>query len=142
MDILLNKRVLIITGSKDLMRSLNISLQMNEFNTILAGNAVRAMSLAMTERPDLILLDAGLPIGDAYRLIKRLQVIPYTRSIPIVIAKDISTPIKLEWEHISSVRAYIQVPLDSDELLEVVHAVFQFNVDKKYELIAPQDLAA
>ena len=142
MESLYKKRVLIAATSKDLLRSLNICLRTNGCYTILARDAVKAMSLAMTELPDVILMDSGLPQGDTYRLVKRLQSVPATNSIPIIIVQAESSSIQLISIQTPTAQAYIQMPLHTQELLETVQSVLYSHVSPHYLDTSIQDIAA
>ena len=139
---LYNKRVLIAASSANLLRSLNICLQMNGCKTIMANSAVQAMSLAIREDPDLIILDIGLPHGDAYRLMKHLRSVVTSSSIPIVIMREQLHSIRLESDHNTRISGYIRNPADIEELLETVQAIFQNNESQKCTQTVRQEFAA
>jgi two-component system, cell cycle response regulator DivK len=50
----------------------------------LASQGEEGLGLAQAERPDLILMDLGLPELDGWECTRRLKASPITRTIPII----------------------------------------------------------
>ena len=68
-----NKKILIIEDDADVRLGYNVLLKANNYETFLAGDGVYAMSETLKRRPDLIILDLGLPAGDGFVVLKRLK---------------------------------------------------------------------
>ena len=60
------------------------ALRMAGFDTIEAGTGEQGISLAKTERPELVLLDIKLPDIDGFEVCRRLRADPATASLAIV----------------------------------------------------------
>ena len=54
------------------------------FEMVIAVNGERAIDLARSEAPDLILMDISLPGLDGWEATRRLKAMPETQSIPII----------------------------------------------------------
>jgi two-component system cell cycle response regulator DivK len=54
------------------------------YQIVVAQDGMQAVTLAQTERPDLILMDMQLPVMDGWEATRRIKAAPATRSIPIV----------------------------------------------------------
>ena len=54
------------------------------FAVILASDGQQALSLALAEQPDLILMDLGLPLINGWEATRQLKAMPATRTIPII----------------------------------------------------------
>ena len=78
----MKKTILIVEDNEDVTKGLRIFLRSHEYATIIAGDAVSAISMTKNERPDLIILDLGLPAGDEYLVMDRLSNINTVSSIP------------------------------------------------------------
>jgi DNA-binding response OmpR family regulator len=61
-----NKKILIVDDDPDIRQGLRLRLQASHYDTYFAGDALSAMVEARKHAPDLIILDLGLPAGDAY----------------------------------------------------------------------------
>ncbi len=66
-------KILIVDDDPDLRRGLNLRLRANHFDTAYATDGFSAIAMAQKERPDLIILDIGLPAGDGFIVLDRLQ---------------------------------------------------------------------
>ena len=79
-----SKRVLVIDDNEDTASSLALLLQMRGYETRMAFDGVSALEVADTYRPDIMLLDIGLPRLDGYEVCKRVRAQPWGRDITIV----------------------------------------------------------
>ncbi|MEJ2598723.1 MAG: response regulator transcription factor [Anaerolineales bacterium] len=67
------KHLLLVDDDALLRRSLSFNLEQNGYRVSTAGNAEDALALAKRDRPDLILLDIGLPGMDGLDALKYIQ---------------------------------------------------------------------
>ena len=81
------KTVLIVDDEKPIVDILVYNLQKEGYNTLEANDGVTAVEIALSQKPDLILLDVMLPRMDGLTVCKRIR---NTLSIPILMltAKD------------------------------------------------------
>jgi CheY-like chemotaxis protein len=54
------------------------------FNVLLAENGRAGVELAVSQKPDLILMDMSLPVMDGWEATRRIKADPATAGIPIV----------------------------------------------------------
>jgi len=111
------RKILIVDDNADLSKGLRIILRAHDYVTAMAADGVSAISQAKNEKPDLILLDLGLPAGDGFKVIERLSNIESLASIPIIVlsAKDVATNKDRALK--AGARAFLQKPADNAELL-------------------------
>lgn len=69
----MNEKILVIEDDKNIIRFLKISLETNSFKVINAENGIEGISLFMTDNPDLILLDLGLPDIDGIEVLRQVR---------------------------------------------------------------------
>jgi CheY-like chemotaxis protein len=80
------KRVLIIDDEDDIREVAQASLEMmGGWEVITASSSEEGLGLAETEQPDAILLDVMLPDMDGPTTFQKLQEMPATRQIPVVL---------------------------------------------------------
>jgi two-component system KDP operon response regulator KdpE len=86
-------RILVIDDDPFLCLGLKIRLKANDYDPFFAHDAESALSAALTEMPDLIILDIGLPHRDGYFVMQSLQSLPELAEVPIIVltARDGST---------------------------------------------------
>lgn len=78
-------KILIVDDDIDTLRLVGMMLESEGFDIIAAKNGLRAISLARSEDPDLIILDIMMPDVDGYAVAAQLRREISTRSIPILI---------------------------------------------------------
>jgi two-component system, cell cycle response regulator DivK len=67
-------------------------LGMQGYNVISAGDGANAVLLARKARPDLILMDMGLPILNGWQATHRLKTELQTRNIPVIALTAFAMP--------------------------------------------------
>lgn len=77
------KRILFIDDDKGLQDAV-VDILDGKFKVISAFTAEKGIETSLTEKPDLILLDVGLPDMDGFEVCKRLREQINTRHIPVV----------------------------------------------------------
>lgn len=117
------KKILIVDDDDDVAWGLRILFRAHDYLTVVAGDAVSAVSEAKNEKPDLIVLDLGLPAGDGYIVMERLGNIDELASIPVIVltARDAETHRELSLE--AGAKAFFQKPVDHSELLASVEQI-------------------
>ena len=90
------------------------------YDVIGARDGISAISTARKERPDLILLDLGLPAGDGFVVMKRLQTLLPKTTIPIVVVSSQDPRDSEEPSKRAGAIAYLQTPVDFEKLLKVI----------------------
>jgi DNA-binding response OmpR family regulator len=117
-----NPKILIVDDDPDLRRALKIRLRANHYDTVQASDGYSAISVAQKETPNLIILDLGLPAGDGYVVLERLQDSDTLSGIPVIVltARD---PQSNEQKTLQAgAAAFFQKPADNNELLDVIRA--------------------
>ena len=67
------KKLLLIEDDKDTVRAMAVRLKSQGYDLVVASDAISAISTARKEKPDLIILDLGLPGGDGFVVMQRLR---------------------------------------------------------------------
>lgn len=113
-------KIMIVDDDPDLCHALVLRLRSNHYETVSAGDAYSAMALAKRERPDLILMDLGLPGRDGLAVIQTLQEYAPLTSIPVIIlsARELRGCEKQMLE--SRAVAFFQKPANNEDLLACV----------------------
>ena len=123
------KKILIVDDDVDLLRGLTIRLKANNYEVVSATDAIFAVSVALEEKPDLIILDLGLPGGDGYVIMDRLGKITRTIGTPIIVLSAKDASLNKERAIKAGAQAFFQKPADNDELLAAIgKALGQFAV--------------
>lgn len=75
-------RILVIEDDKSIINFLSISLRTNQYEVDVAETGLMGISLFSTRKPDLVLLDLGLPDVDGMGIIKQIRL---TSATPIIV---------------------------------------------------------
>jgi DNA-binding response OmpR family regulator len=115
-------KILIVDDDPELRMALKLRLRANQFETVSASDGYSAIALAQKEHPNLIILDLGLPAGNGFTVLKRLQENDALSHIPVIVltARD---PQANEMRSLDSgATAFFQKPADNNELMQVIRA--------------------
>ncbi len=77
------KKILIVEDNADLSEVLDLLLK-SSYETISAKNGEEAVDMAVTEAPDLIIMDLMMPDMNGFEAGRLIRQVPKTRSIPIL----------------------------------------------------------
>jgi two-component system, cell cycle response regulator DivK len=77
-------RVLYVEDNDDNIFMLKWRLERHGIEVLVARDGLACIEMAHVDRPDLILMDLGLPVLDGWEAAKRLKADPGTRAIPII----------------------------------------------------------
>jgi CheY-like chemotaxis protein len=78
-------KVLYVEHNEDNLYMLKTRLELlGEFEVLAAADSDKGCKLAVTERPDVILMDLEMPVTDRWESVRRLKKDPQTRDIPII----------------------------------------------------------
>lgn len=111
------RKILVVDDDPVLLQAMHLRLRANQYDIVSACDGYSAVALAQKEKPDLILLDLGLPAGDGFTVLKRLKQFPALAPIPVIVlsARD---PHGNETRSLQAgAVAFFQKPADNDELL-------------------------
>jgi DNA-binding response OmpR family regulator len=111
------KKILLVDDDKDFLQLLNLRLKNSGYQVAVAHDVPSALSMVQREKPDLILLDIGLPGGDGFVLMNRLKAIDRFAHIPIIIVTVQQSAMAKQRASEAGAHAYLQKPVDHNELL-------------------------
>lgn len=114
---MVSQKVLVIEDDPDVRRGLGVRLCAKDYKVHFANNAASGISQAKQHRPDLIILDLGLPGEDGYAVLDQLAQSKELASIPVIVLSAWN-----RYAHETRVRSagakiFCQKPVDADELL-------------------------
>ena len=122
------ERILVVDDEKDILELVRFNLSKEGYQAICAETGERAVGIARTEMPDLIVLDLMLPGMDGLEVTKFLKNNPETQHIPIVMLtakgeeSDVVTGLELGADD------YVTKPFSPKILLARVKAVLRRKV--------------
>lgn len=120
-----NSKIMIVDDDPDLRQALRLRLRANKPDTVNAVDGYSAVAMAYKEHPDLIILDLGLPAGDGFVVLDRLQKDDKLSAIPVIVltARDPQSSERRALQ--AGAAAFFQKPADNAELLDVIQATLR-----------------
>ena len=111
------KKVMLVEDDKDTIRAMGVRLRSAGYNLIVASDAISAISMARKDRPDLIVLDLGLPGGDGFTVMQRLKSNYELMLVPIIVVSARDPLINEERALQEGAEAFLQKPVENAEFL-------------------------
>ncbi|HWF03275.1 MAG TPA: response regulator [Candidatus Angelobacter sp.] len=118
-------KILIVDDDRDLCLGLHIRLRAYSYDTCFAHDATSAVSTALSEMPDLILLDIGLPGDDGYAVLHRMSAFPQLVGIPVIVmsGRNRITHEKVAMD--AGASRYLPKPIDNLRLLSGIRTLLR-----------------
>ena len=116
-------KILIVEDDEDFRRSLNLRLRAQNYDTAFADDAFAAITAAAREQPNLILLDLGLPAGDGFVVMERLQKNPALACIPLIVITCREPWKNRDRSLKAGACAFFQKPPDNYELMDAIRNI-------------------
>jgi two-component system KDP operon response regulator KdpE len=113
-------RVLVVDDEPQILRALRINLHARQFDVVTAADGATALTAAKTQRPDILVLDLGLPDTDGVDVIRSLRA---WTEVPIIVLSGRAG----STDKITALNAgaddYVTKPFNIEELLARMKAV-------------------
>lgn len=84
------KKILIVEDDVTLLRLLDVKFDQAGFTVMEAKNGEEGYDLALTEHPDLILLDIIMPVMDGMTMLYELRKDSWGRNAPVIVLTNLS----------------------------------------------------
>ena len=123
-----NTTILIVEDDKTIQNFLKVTLKTQNYNYIIAETALSGLSLFYANRPDLVLLDLGLPDIEGIEVLKQIR---QNSSIPIIVvsARSSETEKVMALDYGSD--DYVTKPFNAAELLARIRAALRHCLKEK-----------
>jgi CheY-like chemotaxis protein len=109
-------RVLVVDDNTDAADSLKMILQLLDYEGETAYSGRAALEISKRARPDVILLDLGMPDLDGYEVARRLKQDPQTERIPLLAITGYADQAHLQQSRLSNFADHIVKPFSIEQL--------------------------
>ncbi|HWJ81129.1 MAG TPA: response regulator [Nocardioides sp.] len=123
-------RVLVVDDEPQILRALRINLRARGYDVVVAANGTEALDAAATARPDLVVLDLGLPDMEGVEVIAGLR--GWT-AVPILVLSGRSDSADKVEALDAGADDYVTKPFGMDELLARLRAMLRRNAPAEEE---------
>lgn len=114
------KKVLIVDDEADILEAIRFKLEAEGFQCIAASDGEEGLSKAKTEKPDLVLLDVGLPKINGYKVCRLLKFDESFRKIPIIMLTARTQEKDVQIGQETGADEYVKKPFDLELLASLV----------------------
>ena len=116
----MSKKTILVVDDTEFNRDLVVQLLEDEYTMIIAENGAEALDKTQEQRPDLILMDLGMPVMDGWEATRRLKANEDLRHIPVIAI----TSHAMVGDEIEARKAgcddYLPKPIDEDLLIKKI----------------------
>ena len=116
-----SKTILIVEDDKDLMLAMSVRLIAQGFATLSAQDAASAIQMVAMRKPDLILMDLGLPDSNGFVVMEIVTQLKSAATVPIIVVSARPADVYREAAIMAGAKDYFQKPFDNDELMNAIH---------------------
>ena len=116
----MDKKTILVVDDTDWNRDLLVQLLEEEYTVLQAVDGEQGVKMTQDEKPDLILMDLGMPVMDGWEATRRIKANDTLKQIPIIAV----TSHAMVGDEIEARKAgcddYLPKPIDEDLLLQKI----------------------
>jgi len=120
----MSKKILIVDDEPSMRQTLNVRLTSQGFDVVEAGDGNEGYQKALSEKPDLIILDLLMPNVDGIEASNLLKENDQTKGIPVIFLTALQSKKQEKQQgHLVGSETIFAKPFDSKELLEEIQKI-------------------
>jgi CheY-like chemotaxis protein len=124
-------RILVVEDNMDNYELVRFILERAGYDVFLAVNGRDGVAAARLQKPELILMDLGMPEMDGWRAAKTLKADDATKSIPLYALTAYTLPKERKRALEAGCDGYVSKPIRMDAFLNTIEGAFRTNTEKK-----------
>ena len=117
------RRILLADDNSDALESLATLLELGGHEVVTASNGALALECAEKHRPEIMLLDIGMPMVDGYEVARRIRVEPWGRRITLVALTGWGQDSDRRRSREAGFDSHLVKPLDMDKLSRLLSSL-------------------
>jgi diguanylate cyclase (GGDEF)-like protein len=134
-------QVLVVDDDRSTRSTLRYTLQRDGFRVEEASDGAQALALLKRFQPDVILMDAVMPVMDGFAACARLQELPGGSAIPVLMITALQDNTSVERAFAAGASDYIPKPIHYAVLSQRVRRIIEANrAEKRIRHLAYNDL--
>lgn len=116
-------KILLVEDNEDNRDMLSRRLARKGYEVVCAGDGAEGVARAISERPDLILMDMSLPLIDGWEATRRVKAAPESSAIPVIALTAHAMAGDREKAVAAGCDDYDTKPVEMPRLLEKIEAL-------------------
>jgi CheY-like chemotaxis protein len=126
-------RILVVEDQDSIRRMIEALVQARGYQVRAVASGAKAIDVASTEPPDLVLLDLMLPGQyDGFEVCRRLRADPSTRAVPVVVISALDDAESRARATAAGATAYYTKPFSPIALLKEIDRLRELGVGKSH----------
>lgn len=113
----MRKKILLVDDSATILMMERMILTKLPYELLTAVNGEEAVAKALSEHPDLILMDVVMPQMNGLEAVRRIREQDATRNVPIIMVTTRGEMENIESAYASGCNDYVTKPINSAELV-------------------------
>ena len=130
-DLQPQRRILIVDDNRDSADSLAMLMEITGNKTYMAHDGAEAVEAVEKYRPEVVLLDIGLPKLDGYEVCRRVREQPWGEKIVVIALTGWGQEDDRRKSEEAGFNGHLVKPVDYDQLLELLASLGNSNVKEK-----------
>jgi DNA-binding response OmpR family regulator len=117
MDGAARNTILVVDDNADVRKALGLRLRANGYDVLMAADGLSATAAIVKKEPNLVILDLGLPCGDGFAVLERLQQNDRLAEIPVLVLTGRGKTNNMNRALGAGAAAFFQKPVEDGPLL-------------------------
>ncbi|MDA0271841.1 MAG: response regulator [Proteobacteria bacterium] len=113
-------KILVVDDSPTETHQFKAMLEKMGHEVITAGNGRDGVKMAISEQPDVVLMDIVMPDMNGFQATRQIARGSDTKHIPVIIVSSKNQETDKVWGQRQGAKGYITKPVDTDELVTVM----------------------
>jgi CheY-like chemotaxis protein len=113
-------KILVVDDEPYMLRFIQILLERDGYQMLVARNGHEAIEVALRENPSLVIMDAMMPKMDGFTALRELKREPSTRPIPVIVLTANPHKFSREEAESSGATTFLTKPFSPTQLLDEI----------------------
>ena len=118
-------RILLVDDQESVLKLLDAILKVRNYDVMYASNGLDAVEIALSVKPNLILLDIMMPGMDGFKVCQTLKANEPTKDIPVVFLTARGDDADREMGERVGASGFVKKPFRSAELLNIISELIE-----------------
>jgi CheY-like chemotaxis protein len=136
------KRLLLVEDEQANRELFRRRLERKGYAVVAAEDGLSAVALTRSERPDLVLMDLGLPDIDGWEATRRIKADPATAAVPVLVLSAHATKEARDQSFAAGCEEFETKPVNWDALFQKIEAVIHAAAERAKATTLPPDSPA
>jgi len=120
-------KILFVDDEADMISTVECRLKWSNFDVVTASNGKEGLDKAVSEKPNLILLDTNMPVMNGYEMLEQLRKNPQLKKVPVIMLTATCEAQNITKASSYGIADYVTKPFDFTVLMEKISNALKEN---------------